>query len=103
MYVISHVMPMTKGSCNDIQHYELIQHGSFASFCGLHHDKQFSVLRWCHVSVDGTIIILTFCISVMQLLTTKVNKTLNMHAKCHSLGDSQKYYLNSTQEEKNNY
>jgi hypothetical protein len=42
-------------------------------------------------------------ISVMQLFTTKVNKPLNMHAKCHSLGDSQKYYVKSIQEEKNNY
>jgi len=58
MHVISHVMSSTTGSCNNVQYYELLLQGSFASFCGVHHDKQFSVLNlnfwgWCHVSVDG--------------------------------------------------
>jgi len=84
MHVISHVMSSTIGSCSDVQYYELLPQGSFASFCGVHHDKQFSVLNfwgWCHVSVDGTIIKITFSISVLQPFITKVNETLNMHAK----------------------
>jgi len=43
MHVISHIMSSTTGSCNDVQYYELLLQGSFASFCGVHHDKHFSV------------------------------------------------------------